>query len=212
MPHFKPEMKVVDTVQSHNLAGYIGAGQCLQILNPVQIGPSYFQRLGRKISGVSLNLKVQIYLTYANAAAHPGGTVRVCIIYDKRPKATIAGYEVYQNVDQTGTLTEVIASPRNVQNQGRFVTLRDWFMELPAVGINGAAVFMEFPTPTVKELVREEYIPLKGKITEFIGTANPIVFGNFAAGSLFVYLNTTFGGSSDGYNLRITSRYKFTDV
>lgn len=114
-----PEFKTIDkdvTIPS------VGTAINVQLLNGVQRGDDYNQRVGRSMRVKSIELNM---LITKNPASTGYERVRVILLLDKDPDST-----TITNTEIFASITSQIISPRNLDNRNRLVMLKDWVYTL----------------------------------------------------------------------------------
>lgn len=123
-----PEFKWKDTASTITL----NTTYSTILLNGLVQGTDAGNRIGRSIKVKSLELSFLVSRNIADTAQH---SVRIMLVLDKEPKATI--------ISASDVLTDTsyyINSPRNLNNKNQYVILKDWKLPLPANG--GTEVFI----------------------------------------------------------------------
>lgn len=179
------------------------------ILNPVQQGVDYYQRLGNKIKPRSLHFKG--FVTCILTAIQ--GLCRIVIVLDKAPSggAIPASTLVLQERDQAGAATNGITSALNIDQRNRFKILRDIWLNTPSLTLTAGVVTN--PSNLDQEICLKfnEYIRLD-RIPEvqYIGTANPITTANINTNAIYVYFISQ-AGVNNMWQATWSSRFKFTE-
>lgn len=105
------------------------------LLNGISRSTTYNTRIGNSIKMVSLDVGV---LVTRNTASTTNNFVRCAIILDKNPNATVmTATEMY-----AAAAANPILSPRNLDNRNRFVTLKEWIIDIGNAG-NRPSVHMK---------------------------------------------------------------------
>jgi len=101
-------------------------------LNPVIEGSSNYNRLGRRIRMKSIQIVINMESAVQTLTPSAPATVfaprmRIALVYDRQPSggAVPAFNDVWQQRDQFGLSSDYEWSPNNVDNQSRFIILRD---------------------------------------------------------------------------------------
>ncbi len=165
------------------------------LLNGVQRGNGYFNRIGNKLRMKSVRLRGQFNYTYKDQATTGNideQVVRMVVIWDKRPGAAIPTYdEVFQESDEAGTQTANFLSDVKFEHTTRFQVLRDVVQRMP-VNYFPRAVGGTQDRNTVK-VPFDEFVKLKGREVQLDGTANPMTSANITTGALFIYFRASAG-------------------
>lgn len=180
------------------------------ILNPVQQGVDYYQRLGNKIKPRSLHIKGFI----SSILTSIQGLARMVVVLDKAPSgaaALPAITNILQERDQAGAATNGITSALNIDNRNRFKILRDKWFNLPSHTLTVAVVTN--PSNFDQELCMKfnEYIRLDNiPECQYVGTANPITIANINTNAIYVIF-TCQAGINNMWQAVWSSRFKFTE-
>lgn len=200
MPSFTTaEQKYLDTTQFTQPFNNTGP---VLLLNGMPSGSGYAQRVGRKVAGVSLELRAGIYPTATNQAAYDA--VRYAVVYDRSPNGSAAAYaDVFEN---DATSTSSVFSLPNISNKERFKILLS--KTITTNPTSGAVTLGQAQDPTLLAGVHH-YIKLGKALTQFLGDAASI--SSMSVGSLLLF---TFGAQAAGvhtYALVGTTRFTYED-
>lgn len=168
-----------------------------QLLNGIQGGAGFSQRVGRKIKLKSLKLQLNIN-PVANRTA-PGDLGRVIIFYDRQTNGALpAVADLLQDTNTAAANTTNIQVGPNLSNRDRFTIIRDYKFTLPAAVVAANGV----PTSAYPDSFEGEhqsfiqwYIKLKDMDTVF--NAETADIGSIASGSLVIFVA---GGVALGTN------------
>jgi len=212
----KPEVKAVDSSPSVVLpAGSLA----FTLLNGIQEGSSFYNRIGRKIAMKSLHFTGNI----APGVNHTGSDrdyVRWMIIYDRQANgATPTPADLLTNYDNTGaTLTGTPYLGLNLNNADRFVVLRDKRIALSQRQYSGALA----PNPDTwyganfqnyqSDLTINEFIDLKGLEVHYKASTNPAVIGDIATGALYFVCGVATATGVGAYEAIVNSRLRYWDI
>ena len=208
----RPEIKAVDIpVALYPMFNSPTTNTLVTLLNGVQEGTGFYNRIGRHISMKSLHVTG----TFAKSGNNSVGDdyVRWAIVYDRQPSAN-ASLPTYQDIfkayDQGGAATAGVLSGVNLDNRERFVILRDFRTYMPFV-----AAAAQFPTElAVRDNERntiDEFIKLKGLETHYNNSANPIQPANISTGSLLLVTQGLFAVGQDPWAVRLQFRLRYSD-
>lgn len=174
------------------------------LLNGVQTGAGFFNRVGSRIEMKSLHVRGAVVNTATTAAT---GVARLLIVYDRQPGGALPVItDILLNRDQAGATSITGAAEVNLDNRDRWIILRDTEWYIPSC-TNTAGVLTngpQFPGDD-DEFDVNLFIPLKGLITHFNSTANPATIANIATGALYAVFvtNATDSTWSIGANYRL---------
>lgn len=183
------------------------------VLNLVQQGTGYENRIGRKIFLKSIMMNINCVFTTTTAAAAPSAqhvpVLRMCIVWDKQPTGTIPVFStIFARTVQNGTETADVLDPPRFDTMARYKILRDIYLDASTMCVNQIAVA---GTPSVWEKQFREYIKLGGLETTFASTANPLTIADIATGALYFIIRQTDNGAAGewtfGDNSTIRLRY-----
>jgi len=173
-------------------------------------GASFYNRIGRRVRGVSMQIRGVIHAGLANAAQQAFPLLRWMLVYDRQPNGALpSAADVLTNYDHDGSTHTGILAGINMNNKDRFVVLRDKMINTQTVGASGDAVVDPVFTPTVfsQDLVINEFVKLGGLQTHFKASTGAI--GDVSTGSYFILLIT--GNGSDVWNYDVQVRFRFYD-
>lgn len=225
------ELKACDTVQFNEYATGVagaggaglvitGAGTVNSLINYPIEGSSFYNRIGRRTRGVSLELHGKIEPTNANATAVKAQYARIIILYDRQPNgATPSVSTILQDYCIDNTQSTTSQSGLNMDNRDRFQVLRDRKVLLPPLGINGVA-----PTTsaggvyTINSDLKDgtfnysEFIRLNGLETQYkASSTSSNNIGDVATGSYLILVMQELTGTTGAWMLSFQTRYKFLD-
>lgn len=155
----------------------------IALLNGVQTGTGFFNRIGSRIEMKSLHIRGVL----RNGATAVQSFCRMAIVYDRQPTGALPIWsDIFQARDQTGTATNSTASGVNLDNRDRFVVVRDVQYFLPSVS-NAAGVLTNGPSypGSDQESDINIFIKLKGLVTHFKSSSNPATITDIATGALY---------------------------
>jgi len=182
------------------------------LINPVQTGAAYWQRIGNKIQ--PLSIRVMGFIT--NIATAIQSQIRTIVVLDKNPSSSAAGIPALTVVlgerDQAGTATNGYLSMANLDNRNRFIVLRDEHICTPSV-TNTAGVLTnlgDIDSNTTMEF--DFYIKLRKYGTmQFSGTANPMTVAQINTNAIYMYFLTQ-AANDNKWQAIVGTRFKYTDV
>lgn len=127
-----PEFKAVDVDVTRPA---VTTTHLFNLLNGLTKGTDINQRVGNSIKMVSIDVGV---LVTRNTATTTNNYIRCAIILDKSPNGVaMTAAEMY-----AASAANPILSPRNLSNRNRFVTLKDWVVDVGNAG-NRPSVHMK---------------------------------------------------------------------
>ncbi len=163
------------------------------LLNGVQRGNAFFNRIGMKSRMKSVRLKGQFNFQFEPQVTTGNvdeQVVRMVVVWDKRPGATIPTYdEVFEEVDEAGTTNTNYLSDVKFEHTTRFQVLHDTVKRMS----QGYASFAAGGTQnrnTIK-CPFDEFIKLKGREVQYDGTANPMTSANITTGALYIFFRAS---------------------
>jgi len=211
---YGPELKCVDI--KPDVMAFQSAAQ-FQLLNAIQDGSGFFQRVGRKVNMKSLMLTMNIEPTLTNPGNVPQQYARVVVFYDAQPNGVAPVYsDVLQDVTQTGATSISAYSSINLNNRDRFKILLDKKIKLSAKGINGAP-FVTGDNDVYEQNTKlniTKYLKLRGLETVFKSTSSPSTIADISTGALWCMV---FGEDANAFpNCAwqgiLTTRLRYYDI
>jgi len=199
------EVKAVDTLPA--VFGFTRppAGGSVQLLNGVQTGAAFYNRIGSKIEMKSLHIRGDIY--YALTSIQD--VVRILVVYDRQPNgATPPLTTILQDRDQSGNISQDGVCEINLDFRERFQIVRDIEVFVPSATVT-AGVLTNGPQQVndTKCFNINEFIKLRGLVTHYGSTANPCTIANINTGALFVYFVGATQDSTVGFRGGFRLRY-----
>lgn len=210
----KGEVKAIDILEAtYPLTAAPATNVNVSLLNIVQEGTGFFNRVGRKIEMRSLHVTGLIQPT--GTAQTQSDLVQWAIIYDRQPSAP-AALPVYNLIfgDYTaaGGFSGSEYSGLNLDNRDRFVVIRNKRLALPSttavLGTNPSQVMPADPSM----LTINEFIKLKRLTTHYNGTANPITIANVTTGALYIVTQGGFAAGAQGWSAQLQFRLRYDDL
>lgn len=204
------EIKAIDIASASYLFRNVATASNIILLNGVQTGSGFFNRVGSRIEMKSIHIRGQI----VNAVTAISGGIRMLLIYDRQPNGALPVIsDILQSRDQAGTAATSGVSEINLDQRDRFMILRDTKLYTPSV-TNTAGVLTNGPQfPGVDSMFDiDQFIKLKGLTTHYSGTANPVTIANINTGGLYAAFLTSTGGNDScwqftgGYRLRYNDK------
>lgn len=203
-----PEKKVVDAFTSLN---FNTTGSFL-LLNAPVAGANEYQRIGRKISMSSAQLRG--YVRFAQAGTTPSNDfLRLILFYDRQPNgAAPAVADILLDVDNTGGTNTSAISSLNINNADRFKVLRDLYWSIPSAsaateqnGTTGGDKALDYKPASFRD-----FISLKGMETHFnAGTAGTIA--DITSGSLYLLALGMRASADSQWQVAVNTRVRYLD-
>lgn len=206
------EVKCLDYPRSS--VGYDAAG-VVTGLNLVQIGSSFFNRIGRRIRMKSVQIFGDIIPNPAATATFSAETIRSVIVYDRQTNGAYPALaDIFEDTDQNGANTTNELSGINLNNRERFAILMDIKHKMPfinvATGVPTTTVNI-WPTDGARHedsdgsFFLDHFRKLKGMETHYKADSTPAVIGDIATGGLYL---VTFGVTGNWVlNFKVRMRY-----
>lgn len=189
--------------------------ETLTLLNGVQEGSSFYQRIGRRIEMKNIHFVGNMDTT-PNAAG-VDDYIRIMILYDQQPgNALPSKAEILQDVDNTGTITNTSYSGLNLNNRDRFTVLMDHRIGLARDGGAATDGVTEIAGGSTAENANtsqfNRFINLKGLLTQYKASSSPAVIGDIATGALYLFTLGKIVTATSGYNLAFKTRLRYKDT
>jgi len=177
------EIKAIDIVETTSAFITAATGPVVALLNGVQTGAGFFNRVGSKIEMKNLHFRGLIINT-ATAVQDQG---RIFVVYDRQPTGSLPTFTtMFQNRDQAGTATTTGIAEINLDNRDRFSILRDYSVVLPSVtNTAGVLTNMAFPGMDLQYDVNF-FVHMKEFVAHYKSTSNPCTIADIATGALYV--------------------------
>lgn len=205
---FGTEIKAIDIARTGYIFRTPAAASAVALLNGIQTGTGFFNRIGSRIEMKSLHVRG----TISNIATGTDCQGRILIIYDRQPTGALPVItSILQGRDQTGAAATSGLSEINLDNRDRYIVIRDMQFDFPSV-TNTAGVLTNGPNWAGQDprMTINEFIKLKGLVTHFSGTANPATISEIATGALYIVTVAELNDSTWQANLNF--RLRFGDV
>lgn len=207
----KPEVKSVDLVGAP-ISKTVSTTATFNLMNGVQEGSSFYNRVGRKIMMRSLHLVGNI--TSSGNAAGVAEYLRLMVVYDRQPNgAAPAIADVLLDYDNAGTTTTTSYSALNMNNADRFQVLADIRIDIPvnaAAGLaDGIAGVLDY---TKNEVNVNRFVKLKNLETHYKSSTNPAVIGDISSGALWLVTFGNVANATAGYVFNFGARLRYHDV
>lgn len=178
------EIKAIDipTQQAFRLP----ATNSCNLLNGVQTGAAFYNRVGSRIEMKNLHIRGQVVV----AATATVSMLRLIVVYDRQPTGALPIVaDVLQSRDQTGAATSSGSSEINLDNRDRFAIVRDMQLYAPPVTYTAGVLTNgpQFPGNDDQQWDINEFIKLRGLITHYKSSSNPTTIADIATGALYAY-------------------------
>ena len=204
----KPEIKTVDVELTDT--NKIDLSEQLFLLNGVEEGTSFYNRIGRKIAMKSLRFRAT-YKPSEETDTNLTETHRILIFYDRQPNGVAPIYsDIIKAYSKTGTQGSSLLGNLNMNNVDRFTVLMD-IQNLLAddstlVGLPSRQhSYVDYKHV---ETNIDRYIKLKGLETQFKLSTGEVA--SIATGALYM-LVVGDNPEKGGYKLQFTSRLRYYD-
>jgi len=178
------ELKNVDT----SISGTVntsGTAVTLGVLNLIAQGPGQTERIGRRVTLRTLQIRLVITMQTSSVGASP---FRLLVVFDRQNNA--ASTSVLSVVN-----TDTMLSFKNLSNERRFLTLMDEW--IPAIGTGGP-----------QSICVTRYIKMNNLVQEFNTGASALV-SSITTGSIsaFLWQNGTITTAAPEYKFDARLRY-----
>lgn len=211
---FGVEVKAVDmpavSAGADNLAKTLSQTATFDLLNGVQEGASFYNRVGRRTHMKSIHVTGELIETGNGAGVAEYD--RVMLVYDRQPNGNFPAIsDILLDYGNDGTTFTTSYSKLNLNNVERFAILRDQRIQIAAnsgASTNVAGAITNYG----QQANINWFVPLKDLETHYKSTTNPAAIGDIATGALYL---VTFGDvaiGSAGYQFKYNARLRFTDV
>lgn len=195
-----PELKSVDFAGTLALDNSgLGSGHTL-LINGLIPGVERYQRIGRRVTAKSINVRCFVY-TSAAVPAVIDDLFRFAVVWDEQPSGTLpSAANLWQQVSASGATSTNMLSFNNRDNSMRFKMLRTHM-----ISINAEMQANE----TYKERMLWEWnIPLKNTTQYNAGVTGGLT--DIVTGALYFVAHGNNSASAQ-WSVDVSLRYKFTD-
>lgn len=202
------EIKAIDIPEATITLEAIGTPPTFHLLNGIQVGSGFFNRIGSKIE--MLNLHVRGFLVNIATSVQQYG--RILIVYDRQPNgAAPAITEVLQSRDQTGTASTTDKSEINLDQRDRFIIVRDKDFFLPSVTNTGGVLTNgpNWPGDIEEHWEINWFIKLKNLLTHFKSSTNPTTVADINTGALYAIF---LAGTTAQWAAQVSFRLRYSDL
>lgn len=185
-------------------------------VNLVDVGPEFYQRIGRQIQLQSLQLTGRLSCQPEMNASPPGvysirpEMVRVSVVYDRFPSPEMPLFsDIFGRTSGHGVRATSVWDPPRIENAERFIVLKDITMTQVPV-----AHEMELSSTTIPYWVidLDETVDLQGLKTTFKAYSTVASYQNICSGALYVIFRSTRAFAGCYYRLfGFSARLRFSD-
>lgn len=177
------ELKSVDVFES---SAILSQTATFQLMNGIQSGSSFYNRIGNVVRLRSLHLIGQLVVNGTAPASIPEYD-RVMVIYDRQSNGAFPALaDVLTSYKNDGTTSSTVFDHLNMNNKDRFQVLCDIRLAIP-YNTNGA------PNADLASIIDyngeyniNRFIKLKGSEVHFKASSNPSVIGDISTGAIFL--------------------------
>lgn len=182
-----------------------------QLLNGIQVGAAYFNRVGKRIKMKSVHIIGNLVASGVATGAGTGEYLRLLLVYDRQTNGNVpVSTDVLGDRDNQGAAVTTSFSKQNLDNSDRFAILRDWRVAIPQNGTGGATQQMQSISGQ-QESQLNWFVKLNGLETVYKSSTNPAAIGDIATGSLLLMAVGSVAAGSNGYAFVGNSRLRFYD-
>lgn len=181
------ELKFIDVSNTTNCSISAVTFSAGVFLNGLVQGSDATQRVGRKVNLKSLYMRYSFQLSPTSTQGCVG---RILVVYDKQTNATAPAITDI-------LLADAFASPNNLSNRDRFVTLVDVLTS--PIGVQG-------------EFAACDVIYRKINLEQMFNTGSTGNIGDVTSGGIYAFFSQSGGVGVAAPQIVFRSRIKFTDV
>lgn len=203
-----PEIKAIDIPSAAYVLRNPGTASNIILLNGVQTGAGFFNRVGSRIEMKSLHFRGPLTALATGVQTHG----RILIVYDRQPTGALPVIaDILQARDQAGAATTTSVSEINLDNRDRFTIIRDMTFFLPSQTYTAAVLTNgpNYPTDS-NDYDINEFVKLKGLTTHFKSSTNPTAIADISTGALYACFVS--GGTDSAWNTSMGFRLRYNDV
>lgn len=192
------------------------------LLNGTTVGADVKQRVGRRITMKSVQLRMTLTSTNFPINEYYSTSARVMLIYDRNPNGVVGPptfndyLDIAMNTTSPTGVPHYINAGKNLDNKDRFIFLLD---KVYTVQQNYGMVPVLPPiTPadsnhlTMPQVNKQFYINLKNLNVGYNGTGGTL--SNISEGALYLvaFTNKSSAGFSDNIHIECGTRVRYTDM
>lgn len=207
-----PELKCSDITLggSPPIVQLVSTTAIVTLINQVSLGSGANNRIGRSVMAKSVRIRGGFFPT-GNAGSALGEFLRVALVYDRQTSSSAPIYsDIWKCVDTSGNTSSGTFDMPNLDNEDRFLILRDWRLQLPATNAAGIANAGALQDPA-QIMSIDEYVDLEGLPTIYSGATSGGT-ATILSGGLFLVSLGSVAAASASANFNYTARYRFYDV
>lgn len=207
------EKKTCDTFVQNHVIDNTGA---FYLLNGIQEGASFYNRVGRRIQMKSLRFIANYDITGTGTGAGTGNQEyhRIMLIYDRQPNGNFpAPADILLTYNDAGATETTTFSHLNMNNAERFQILADIRNYIPDNASTGTTNYAQsINDPKKSEFNIDRYIQLRGAETHYKSSTNPAAIGDISSGALYLFFVGNQDTAVSQYTLYFSSRIRYSDV
>lgn len=215
------ELKFVDVPTTNS--GFANT-LSISLLNGLQYGAAPYNRIGNRIRMRSIRVVGTIAPSYTNLTAGTENIKgRILLIYDRQTNgANPAWADIVMAYSQSGGTSSSSWDGIRMDNRDRFLVLRDAFINLPPLGVNGAAlsganallgngtIWGGLSDQQSGNYLINWYVPLRGLEAHYKNSTGLI--GDLSTGGLFlITMGIDDPSVTPAWELEFNSRLRFDD-
>lgn len=207
--NFQPtgaEIKAIDIVQSGLAYRLPATATNLILLNGIQAGAGFFNRIASRIEMRNLHIRG----TVNNVTTSFMQTLRLLVVYDRQPTGALPVVsDILQSRTQTGAPTTSGVSEINLDFRDRFTIIRDIEHFAPSATNTAGAVTNAAFQGVGASFAINEFIKLKGLGCHFKSTTSPTAIADIATGALYAMFVSDIQDSA--WQANVGFRLRFDD-
>lgn len=185
------------------------------LLNGIQEGSSFYNRIGRRVHMKSVHFTGQLSPNgqAGRSAANGGEYLRCMLVYDRQPNGNFPAIsDLLLDYGNDGTSFTTSISKMNMNNVERFAILRDERLPLNDTTVAGVSTAFGQSLPGVYKGSFNWYVPLKDLETHYKSSTNPAAIGDIATGALYFVTLGNVAVATAGVEMTYNSRLRFIDL
>lgn len=211
---FGAEIKSVDmpavNAGADNLTKNVSTTATFDLLNGVQEGASFYNRVGRRTHMKSIHVTGE--LIESGNGAGVAEYDRIMLVYDRQPNGNFPAIsDILLDYGNDGTTFTTAYSKMNLNNVERFAILRDQRIQIATnagVSSNVAGAITNYG----QQGNINWYVPLKDLETHYKSTTNPAAIGDIATGALYLVTFGSIAVATSGFQFTYNARLRFIDL
>lgn len=221
MRSYAPETKSIDLPIGANYTDTVcKTDGVFTLLNGIQLGTGFFNRIGNKIRMKSIQLESHFICTTnsAPATATRDYAIRIMIIYDRQPNGAVPTIaNILSNYDQNGAAwpyasDKFVWCQTNPNFRDRFLIVRDCKQNFGGNDPTSTNVIIsELNNGFVDGSQCRLFKKLKGLETVYNGTASPVTETSINSGALWLLVLGGVPNASAPISFRWNARLRFWD-